>query len=385
MIGKIAGRAIEILRDGWLVVGISAVLLLGLEVAYRGQAEMRRVIRGDDGAIPENHPYADEAWWEEWVRGEGLSMNRYDPYRARWSLPKSGPYLNIDSLGRRRTVQPALDSSDVRYRIFLLGGSVMFGYTARDEWTIPSQLASLIAEAGIRGVEVVNLGQSTFNATQGMITLALALRDGEVPDAVVFLDGVNDVIPVFQGVDAGGIVNQELMAQVVRRDPPTLADQLLQKLKFVGRLKRAVDETTGEDSISTAPDPDEVCPEVADTYFGAVSVAETLGDGYGFPTFFFWQPMLSSAGKELTDFERSLLGEPGWRALVARCTEAVGERARARESNAFEELTHVFDDASGTVFLDDYGHVTEAANRRIARAIWERIEPTLRRSLESGP
>ena len=45
---------------------------------------------------------------------------------------------------------------------------------------------------------VVNFGESGFVSTQGVIQLILELQSGNIPDLVIFYDGVNDVYAAYQ-------------------------------------------------------------------------------------------------------------------------------------------------------------------------------------------
>ena len=228
-------------RDAWLVLGVVVIGIIALELTYRGQAEIRTWFRGDAPTTPPplrpGHPHAGQPWWSEWQAGAGGVPIHFDPYRTLWPDPLDGPYVNIDEYGRRNTYR-SHDSSESHLVVFALGGSAMQGYTARDDFTIPSFMAKECERRGHPGVQVVNLAQSTVNVTQGVITLILELRANRIPDKVVFLDGINEVAPPFNagGGPAGGIINQELWAR--RRQPTRLPDLLLGELTFVGRLQR---------------------------------------------------------------------------------------------------------------------------------------------------
>ncbi len=368
--------AMRVARDAWAVVGLSLLLFLGLEGAYRAQAVVRSALRASAREVDESaplHPLASEVWWREWTAGAGLWETRFDPYRGLWSEPQDGRYLSIDSAGRRVTVQPTPVGED-RYLVFLFGGSTMFGYTARDAHTIPSELAALAADAGYDRVELVNLAQSTFNVTQGLNTLTLELRDGRRPDLVVFLDGNNEVAPAFQSGAAGGILNQELRSERLRRSDPGLADVIVDASKLIERIQRAVRPPP---PARVRPNSAVVCPSVAATYVGALAVIEALGATFGFQTLFLWQPQLATTGKELTPFEQSLRTNPEWSDWIRLCTATVDQEVVRHGVDTYVPLHDLFDDWSSTVFLDDYAHVTEAGNRRIADAIWARIEPLL--------
>src|SRR2546422_2514999 len=135
--------------------------------------------------------------------------------RGWWPEPQAARYVHVDSAGRRVTIQPSPSAAGSR-RLLLLGGSAMWGYTARDSFTIPSQVARRLAGAG--AVEVVNLGQAAFTLTQEVTTLLLELRRGDVPDVVVFLDGSNGVATTFQSGSPGHVLNEAMFADRFRGD-----------------------------------------------------------------------------------------------------------------------------------------------------------------------
>jgi hypothetical protein len=97
---------------------------------------------------------------------------------------------------------------------------------------------------------------------------------------------------------------------------------------------------------------------------------EALALSHGFPILILWQPTLVRSGKRRTEWERSLMHDrlPLQR-LTARCSEQVVALMRRRADSNFVDLESVFDRDTASVFLDHYGHVTEAANDKIAAVI----------------
>src|SRR5262249_57164352 len=113
---------------------------------------MRHPFRDDaaSGLSRPDHPYRDTTWFRSWVnRREDvfLTNTRYDPYRG-WQLaPVAEPGLNIDAEGRRGTPQPAASSAHPRL-VFLLGASLMWGYTPPHSAPLPSLGAPTPAPPG---------------------------------------------------------------------------------------------------------------------------------------------------------------------------------------------------------------------------------------------
>lgn len=376
----------RIVRDAWLVLGVVLAIVLVLETGYRAQAALKNLVFRTEWAgfaDRPDFPYRHQTWWDDFVRVRRehvLGGNvRYDPYRAWRALPLESPTLRIDSLGLRRTVRLSADRPDSDRAIFMFGGSTMWGYTVRDSATIPSFLAQRLHEDGYTQLDVVNLSQSAYTATQGLITLMLELRAGRIPEAAVFLDGINEIGPVYEGGEPGEIYEQARFADVFERDPLSLPQKLLsvtEHLLFVKRLARLVQ--------ATPPSPDGVepsatqCHEIVTQYMHVVRMVSALGREYGFPVIAIWQPTLALTQKRLTSWERFALSQwPKLRESTRSCSSAVDSTMVAADILTFVNMSAVFDRDTATVFLDNWGHVVESADRKIADAIAEVLRPLI--------
>lgn len=347
----------------WQAVGLALVLFLALEFGYRAQLVLKRAVRAAE-TVPPGHPYEREEWWRAWVDGAGGWKNRSDPYQVRVPVPQAGRYLNIDSLGRRVTVQTGV-TEPPQLVVFMLGGSTMWGYTARDEHTIASRVAHHLKAKGVHGARVENLARSTTNLTQGLITLALQLRDGHVPDVVVFLDGNNEVAPAFRYGEAGSAINQHLLSS--RLSEPSLISRIAAKSLLVTRLRSFLEKPVLSRPVE--PDAAALCADVARLYKNLAAAVEALADGYGFRPYLFWQPMLATSGKRRSPWEESIRPPEGYREFLVTCSAAVDSAMRGRLGATYFPLHDVFDTVTKSVFLDDYGHVTERGNDMIAHRI----------------
>ena len=390
-------RAGRILRDGWLITGVSLALLLALEGGYRMQAAVRRAIASArSGALPA-HPYAKDTWYaqfaaEETAAIENLTWRPYVYYRKR---PFRGTFVNVDSLGHRRTVQMAWLGSTHR-DVFMFGGSTMWGTGSRDSMTIPSCVARGLAAEGIRDVAIANFGETGWVFSQEVLELALQLRAGARPAIVVFYDGINDVGSTVQNGQAGipdndvhrvrdfefgqlvftWVTDAATEGRIFSRLALAAADrmQLLQRLRSrVLRLPEAPDDSLAED--------------LRRTYAGTIELVEALARHYGFVAFYVLQPTFQLTPRPLSPFERTLLqgGEQGdlGRKLVELHGRLIAAIARAMSTEVPDRslnLGMLFASDTATVFLDNIGHTTEAASATIAAEIGRRLRPYLARS-----
>jgi hypothetical protein len=114
---------------------------------------------------------------------------QWHPY-VYWRRPAyDTPTMHVSKEGIRRTVQPY--GPDAKTRIFLFGGSTMWGTGVRDEHTIASLFAQRFAQFGWSDFHVVNYGENAYVATQSLLTLLLELRAGNIPEIVIFYDGIH--------------------------------------------------------------------------------------------------------------------------------------------------------------------------------------------------
>jgi lysophospholipase L1-like esterase len=380
-VGALLGRLGTVLRDGWLILGLSLVLFVAVEGLFRAQQSLRVALSGGPKVPPAGplNPNAGQAWWAGWWQQPAfVNRHRYDPYRGwKWEKSYHSPYVNVDSSGSRVTVQPPVRGPNPR-RVFVLGGSTVWGFTVRDAFTIPSQLAMRLRRAGIDDVEVVNLAQPGYNVTQGTITLLLRLAQGDVPAAVAFLDGHNDVAAAWWAGQAGAVLGEPELAAIFERRAPglwaTIANAIASRSQLVQRLRG----TGADDSVRQRRGSMPPCANVAAHYRSIVRDVETLGRAYGFATAFFWQPLLSTSHKRRTAWERSL-HPPPYEDYLVRCEATTDSLMRDQTERQYFPLRTLFDDDTASVFMDYYGHLTEQANGVVADRMAAVLIPLLRR------
>lgn len=392
------------LRDGWLMFGVMLLMLAGLEGAYRMQADLRQALRP---SIPPGHPYADSSWFPAYLREYeatfGLQWKPYVYFRRPFY---AGVYINVDSLGHRRTVPGPISASDT-VRVFCFGGSTMFGSYLRDSATIASVIARRLMGRVARGaaIAVTNYGESGYVFTQEMLELELQLRANNIPDVVVFYDGINDVAAAAQYGKAGVPQNEGNRAREFAfgraiygsengvgsdaRAVVAIGSAMAQRFQFLDRLREAVARPAGP-SLSSA----ELARDVADTYAANVDLIEALSKAYGFRVLYVWQPTLHATTKLLTPFEQQLLDQIEGDAFNRRLRDmhvAVGPLLDAavhpRVGARFVNEISLFANDTISVFTDELGHNTEKAIPTIVdgflpqlRALVDSTRPAGRRS-----
>jgi len=362
------GRAI---RTGWLIWGLTLLVFLGLEFGYRGTSALRSRLSARAAVRDSSrHPYAGQAWWPELRRDLERRRNRFDPYRSHWSLPQTSRYVNIDSLGRRVTPQPRITGP--HRQLYLLGGSATWGYTARDSATIGAFLAAELRRRGLEDVEVVNLAQAAFNATQEATTLLVELAHGRTPALAVFVNGYNDAATAGKYGEPGHTYGDEGIQRILDRghrgflgDLGGLGDHSA----VVERLRSALGL---EPAKLAARPPAELCGPVAGYYRSIALAEQSLATTFGFQAVHFLQPHHSVSRKPLTPWEAAL-PRSRWAACLASLDSAMADQRGA----TFFSLVDLFDRDSAIVFVDSDAHITEAGNQRVAQRIAEVVAPLL--------
>ena len=203
------------------------------------------------------------------------------------------------------------------------------------------------------------------------------LQEGYRPDVVIFYDGVNDTTSAVLSGEAGLTTNE-----INRRREFNLLQSPRQARRHAGRQARcrlglsiASPGPSGAGSGgpiagSSSPLPDEamhrLAGDVADRYVANVKMVETLGRGYGFRPFFFWQPMIFNKA-ELTAVEREEAQRYAWTEPAFRAVyEQISTSRELKADPAFHDLSGDLRRRPEDLVFIDYCHTTEAANARIA-------------------
>lgn len=357
------GRGI---RDTWLLLGITAALLVAAEwIAGRWMAPRVAADVGAERAAADTYAGADwvDAYFAEFARANRTQWRSYVYWRRK---PFAGRFINIDDGGVRRTWTSAA-SGEAPRRVFLLGGSVMWGTGARDDHTIASEVARALDAGGVAGVRVINFGEGGYVSMQELILLEDEIRRGNRPDAVVFLDGVNDLFAAYQAGVAGLPENE---ANRVREFNIDVDGRIYREAFGVFVRNLALFQ------MLTPPPPESAAPswngeleklsdDATRVYLGTVGAAERLAREYGFAALFYWQPTLFTKARP-TAYEQRMAAQP---AVPRQFYERSYERARALlKGSPVRDLSAVFGDDPQPVYID-FCHLGETGNAKIAAAM----------------
>jgi lysophospholipase L1-like esterase len=378
----------SVLRTAWMIVGIYLILVLGVEACSNLWLRVgipARPIFNEANA----DALAGLDWARDYVREVRASRDHpqwrsYVYWRRR---PYAGHLINIDEQGRRRTWQaPAGPGGAPAREIFVLGGSTVWGRGARDDFTIPSFLAKALADAGLGPLSVQNLGESGWVNTQGLIELVLELRRGNVPDLVVFYEGVNDVFSAYQNGEAGIPQNEARRRRAFESVQTAALLKALQRTSTYQVLEHYIGARRREASrgqphpLPSAEQNEALARAVVATFAGNVRIVEALARGFGFQALFYWQPMVFTKSSR-TPHEEVVLEEyleryPGFDAFYALVRRDLAEDPFLSGHPGFRDLGGIFGD-DGRAYYVDFAHVSEPGNEIIAGAIAQDVRARL--------
>jgi hypothetical protein len=295
---------------------------------------------------------------------------------------------STDGLGHRITPGSVEVSDGEGIRVFLLGGSTSWGTGVPDSETVATYLLRSISREMSRPVELLNLSQVGYVSTQELIELEIQLRDGNVPDVAIFLDGFNEVFTAYQSGRAGVHQNFLETAELLegRSPQPSLAS-LSWHATNVSMLMDLVTRSGafgvhGAEDLVTygllGVDSDSLATEIVRICRGNYELARRLGESYGFSCVFAWQPTIWTGAKPLAPEEVGIYeGEfPGYEfaadtamtGLLRDCY-ALYERTMC-DSLGEGTLAGVFDTAPARVYTDPTGvHLNALGDSLLAECI----------------
>jgi lysophospholipase L1-like esterase len=374
--GTSAGRR---LGGGWIVLWLVFVGALGVgtyALAEVGLHVRRQQVAARIEAPPEEDPR---------FVGDALLRRANRPgYASVSAAPDGSPRrYTINALGFRGPPTSS-EKAPGTIRVIAVGGSTVYGALSDDSETLPMQLeAALRRQLGPR-VEVINAGVPGFYALSEAIYVKRDLLTLS-PDAIVVLDGLNDV---FYGV------NEEWPAQMAE-------DQL--HLMHDGRfpeLVSAIDQTMFPDglvehqvsmlvhSLRLRLDAPERGAVASDRVVNLHAASLGMLTGYAqhesaaVPVVVALQPLMPTGAKTLAPQEQQALDAGGnwelayWEAAAREMYPMMVSTTRTaveRSGGRFLDLRAAFDTEPGAAYAEDAVHYSALGNRILADALASEI------------
>jgi len=326
------------------------------------------------------------------AKAENLRLRSgiYRPYVVWRANPFASDVLNIGPDGLR--LVPGASQDQDAFSVFAFGGSTMIGWNTSDERTICGMMQRFFNSRCSRTVRVTNFGQHGYVSSQEVIELQMQLRAGNVPDYVVFYNGANDVWSACINDTAGCHFEMQEITHIYENRHfegsglRETADVLLNSSSALGLLRFWFFGTMPGQKITIFQEepsqcmiqgegfihPDTLAEGIMGIYEGNVRIVSALSEEFGFQYSFFWQPVLVTGEKTLSDSEVEIAsGTSGFLRSVYSCCE---ERAVTMEEEREDLvcLSGVFDSIDGDIYTD-ICHVNQRGDSLIAEAVFSRI------------
>lgn len=376
----------------WMMIGVAILLLVLLEGLMSGVffARDRLIATGGkptgDGvqANPGAPVSYSDGYSKEFAESSRLRWESYVYWRRQ---PYRGGCINITADGLR--VVPGQETGFAAARplrkLFVFGGSAVWGTGARDAFTLPALLGRELKHQGV-DTEVVNFGESGYVSTQEVIALLLQLQKGNIPDFAIFYDGANDIYSAYQQGAAGlpqNEFNRVKEFNILTR-PGDLFKAALQgaaNQSAVMRLIKSAGRRTGIDRNNEDLGPERaeiIIAKAAATYRGNMELVRHLAAAYGFQYVFYWQPTVfekeNPTSHEKSEYEKQRHLAPLIREAYRRLSDLA---CASKDQENFRGLQGVFSQETNSVYID-WIHLSEKGNEIVAREISAQIAALVR-------
>jgi lysophospholipase L1-like esterase len=319
-------------------------------------------------------PYYNNQDWSSlyWKEHRLALKEKYYPYVIWRSLAFTGKMLNIDEKGIRRT--PSANCAANAKKVYVFGGSAMWGWGAPDWGTIPAYLQNKLQATNKKPVCVVNFGENAYVSTQSLIQLQLLLGEGQVPDLVIFYSGVNEVIAASQSGQT--ILHQnftDIAARFQNREYSIVRwFKNFNAFRLFNMLVAQFDSPGNNKDVLQNSDIDELADAVSRIYLNNYRIIRALAEAHQFDYYLFWQPHILIGNKPLNSHEQNMITGLNWvynmdPALIRlfRATYAIIEREAPNYEHMYY-MGYVFDKTESQLWIDTWGHVTPVGNKLVA-------------------
>lgn len=367
---------------------LMGLMVFSLEVSLRIGHYAISLISTNDQEFSDKRYLLSPYHGKDWALDYFIEFNElpsdYEQFLGWDRREYHGKYINIDSLGIRRTWNPPVKSNknNNRRTIYMFGGSTMWGTGARDHYTIPSHLSKILHENNYK-FEVTNYGESSYMFLQEIIHLALLLREGHRPDFVFFYDGINDVYGAYQNGIAGQSIDIERTRKILQTSNPSNMRQMKNIILHITSLRWAKIYRSTLKLYNYVFSPEYKFPEMAsnyskfeleelgrnivDHYKKSINLLDNLSQVYGFKYLALWQPTIYTE-KNITDEESTVDIRVNDKSLEI-LSQHVNHIHQRENINYFYNISDVLKDRNETFYID-YGHLSEEGNRTVAYKIY---------------
>lgn len=203
----------------------------------------------------------------------------YEPFTQFREQPYAGEYVNVDRAGFRNVEdQGPWPPDPTAYNVFVFGGSTAFGYGVADRETIASHLQQVLRERFGFRVNVYNFGRGHYYSTQERLLFERLLTQSHVPDAAVFIDGLNEYY-----YDTDQPLFSERLGRLIPGSVWSVMSEVLPRMPVMTLLP-------GPEAPQTEADPERI-RAITDRYLRDLRLAAAAARAFEVQPLFVWQPV----------------------------------------------------------------------------------------------
>lgn len=319
--------------------------------------------------------YSTEKWFTEYIcEAKQIFFNqKWSPF-VYWEMKQfRGKHINIIKDGVRKTTNLNNNKSKINSKIFFQGGSVAWGWGARDHATPASYISGMLSKSGLH-FDCENISQLGYISSQQLLQLIKLIQRGYVPDLVICLDGLNDAFTAYQSNSLGDAqnemnrkleFNQTLYSHFSRvLSNSYIANVISQIIRTLFGKKEHLQKSVSDSLLK------QKIRRSASLYVTNMLIYRSLARDYNFEVRFFFQPSVFSK-KKLSSFESKLMQKQKfWYEYYSLFYELVMKDNRLPKE--FKDLAGVFDEIEDTIFIDPW-HCSENGNKLIAEEIFSSL------------
>lgn len=363
-ISNVIGSTILLVIVGHFLIGATIFIKHSVQNNGDHQAQSTSGDRREILPVYDNYPNNSDFWKEHL----NIWGSHFEPYYHWRRNGFQGKYINVSSEGIRNTVITTKSSKNAK-NIFMFGGSTLWGTGSKDKHTIPSFVQAMLG----KDYKIYNYGETGYVSTQELNFLLKQLAEGNVPDMVVFYDGVNDG---YAGVYSPAIPRdvQNLRMQSEINKNKSIFFELYKKSNY----KRLIDFF----SKNTEKWDNEISSKIKNNSASVVKLYEAhirqvkaLGKEYGFETFFFWQPNLFSGERDTFPHEKRIIQNSSLTFIESQRQLYLYAKSAftGRDSEKIFFLGDIFNQVNEPLYID-WCHIGPNGNKIIAQQIFNNIK-----------
>lgn len=339
------------IRVLWSIIGVALLLFVGVQLGTHVFLLQRTT---SEITNPETK--------------ESLELSyRWQPH-SYWRInPFHGKYTHIDGDGLRKTWNPHAATSKP-LRIFMFGGSALWGMGNNDEATIPSILSHLLSQNAGLDVQVTNFAQPAYVNSQELVALLLELQQNHIPEIAIFYDGFDDIHGALLNQSAGESGLEFARRRTFNNLPYGNEKNILKKLKTYFPLRKSDMPTPFPYFIPekiNSQIKEKLAQDVVNVYFSNINLINQLGNAEQFHPLFYWQPLLFSKRVKLPT-EKAWPEKTAGADFYSKIIDRIDHSSSLNATKHFHNLSHVLDHSTEHLYMN-VCNLTKSGNERIAQ------------------